>query len=42
MVGELMARAALNRNPMQLPDRRFKLHDRSEGPSSPMGEMGLA
>jgi glycine/D-amino acid oxidase-like deaminating enzyme len=42
MVGELMARAALNNNPMQLPDRRFKLHDRSEGPSSPMGEMGLA
>jgi glycine/D-amino acid oxidase-like deaminating enzyme len=42
MVGEVMARAALNRNPMQLPDRRFKLHDRSEGPSSPMGEMGLA
>lgn len=42
IVGELMARAALHNNPMQLPDRRFKLHDRSEGPSSPMGEMGLA
>jgi glycine/D-amino acid oxidase-like deaminating enzyme len=41
-VGELMARAALHNNPMQLPDRRFKLRDRSEGPSSPMGEMGLA
>ena len=42
VVGELMARAALHQNPMPLPDRRFALRDRSEGPSSPMGEMGLA
>jgi glycine/D-amino acid oxidase-like deaminating enzyme len=42
IVGELLARAALDRSPIALPDRRFTLHDRSEGPSSPMGEMGLA
>ncbi|MEY4388836.1 MAG: Monomeric sarcosine oxidase [Chloroflexota bacterium] len=41
-VGELMARAALDRTPIVLPDRRFALARRDGGPSSPMGEMGAA
>ena len=39
-VGEMVARAALHRDPLVLPDRRFALHNRAGGPSSPMGDMG--
>jgi len=37
-VGELLARAALDRTPLALPDRRFKIVDREQGPGSPAGE----
>jgi sarcosine oxidase len=38
-VGELLARAALERAPLQLPDQRFKIIGREQGPSSPAGEQ---
>lgn len=37
-VGEALARAALNRAPLAMPDSRFKILGRAQGPSSPAGE----
>jgi dihydroxyacetone kinase len=37
-VGEALARAALDRSPTALADRRFKILEREQGPGSPAGE----
>ncbi len=37
-VGEALARAALDRSPVALADRRFKILEREQGPGSPAGE----
>ena len=37
-VGEALARAALDRSPVALADRRFKIVEREQGPGNPAGE----
>ncbi len=37
-VGEMLARAALERSPLKLPDQRFKILGREQGPGNPAGE----